>query len=67
MVESSGVAQGASGQVNIIVPNPAAERGRRGQLLFGGAEGQYLVYPCRSQLVFRGLDASAKDFVHTAH
>ena len=67
MVESAGVAQGASGQVNIIVPNPTAARGKRAQIVFGGAEGKYLVYPSMSHLVFKGLDASVKDFVYNAH
>ena len=67
MVESSGASQTGSGQVNIIVPNPTAARGKRAQIVFGGADGEYLVYPCMNHLVFKGLDASAKDFVYNAH
>ena len=65
MVES--LADQAAGQVNIVVPNPTTARGKRTALIFSGADGKYLIYGCRNNLVFKSLDDNMKDFMYNAH
>jgi len=65
MVES--LADQTAGQVNIIVPNPQAMRGKRCPLIFSGTDGKFMIYGCRNNLVFKSLDANTKDFVYNNH
>jgi WD40 repeat protein len=64
MVEQTNDA--GSGQVNIIVPNPSVERGHRAPLQYS-ADGKYLVYGCRNNLVFKSQEEGLKDFVYEEH
>ena len=65
MVEATNT-NAASGQVNIIVPNPMTERGRRVSMQFSG-DGKYLIYGCKNNLIFKSIDENVPSFVHTDH